>query len=115
MIKPNLLPQCSRGFIPLPYHKCTNRKLAIKWRASLNRAINSVGKLILLAQFLQGATLTVVAVVAFILIGLILTAMILYTKKQLVRVTPCQIKINEDDKLTKNVAGGQTLLSRINR
>ncbi len=66
-----------------------------------------------LAQFIQGLTLTLVAVAAFVIIGLILTAMILYTKKKLVRTAPCCIRINEDPELTKTVAGGQTLLSAL--
>lgn len=65
------------------------------------------------AQFLQGLTLSITAVVAFVIIGLVLTAMILLTKKKLVRTEPCQIKINEDAVLTKTVAGGQTLLSAL--
>lgn len=67
--------------------------------------------MIFLAQFTQGFLLVAIAVVAFILIGLALTAMILFTKKKLVRTAPCQIRINEDPDLTKTVAGGQTLLS----
>jgi len=66
-----------------------------------------------LAQFLQGLTLSVTAIVAFVLIGLGLTAMILFTKKKLVRTAPCMIKINEDEELTKTVPGGQTLLSAL--
>lgn len=65
------------------------------------------------AQFIQGLTLASIAVLAFIIIGLILTAMILFTKKKLVRTAPCQIKINEDEELTKTVPGGQTLLSAL--
>ncbi len=68
-----------------------------------------------LAQFVQGFTLAVTASIAFIVIGLILTIMILFTKKKLVRTAPCEIKINEDEKLTKTVAGGQTLLSALTR
>lgn len=66
-----------------------------------------------LAQFVQGLTLSIVAVCAFIVIGLILTAMILYTKKKLVRTALCTITINEDATLTKTVEGGQTLLSAL--
>ena len=71
--------------------------------------------MILIAQFVQGFTLAIVAVIAFIVIGLALTAMILYTRKKLVRTAPCQIKINEDESLTKTVVGGQTLLSALTR
>ncbi|MCH9626211.1 MAG: Na(+)-translocating NADH-quinone reductase subunit F [Chlamydiales bacterium] len=67
----------------------------------------------ILAQFVQGVTLVIVAVVAFVVIGLALTAMILFTKKKLVRTVPCKIKINEDESLDKTVAGGQTLLSAL--
>lgn len=66
-----------------------------------------------LGQFLEGVTLAIVAAIAFISVGLILTAMILLTKKKLVRTAPCQIKINEDESLTKIVPGGQTLLSAL--
>lgn len=69
--------------------------------------------MMLLAQFVQGLTLALVAVIAFIVIGLALTAMILFTKKKLVRTAPCTIKINDDHSLTKTVAGGQTLLSAL--
>lgn len=64
-------------------------------------------------QFVQGLTLAIVAAIAFIVIGLALTAMILFTKKKLVRTAPCKIKINEDESLTKTVAGGQTLLAAL--
>lgn len=67
----------------------------------------------MLAQFSQGITLTIVAIVAFVVIGLGLTAMILITKKKLVRTAPCKIRINEDEALTKIVPGGQTLLSAL--
>lgn len=67
----------------------------------------------ILAQFVQGLTLAIVAVIAFSVIGLALTIMILFTKKKLVRTAPCKIKINENKDLTKTVAGGQTLLSAL--
>jgi Na+-transporting NADH:ubiquinone oxidoreductase subunit F len=67
----------------------------------------------ILGQFVQGLTLAIVAAIAFIVIGLLLTIMILFTKKKLVRTAPCKIRINEDDSLTKTVAGGQTLLSAL--
>lgn len=67
----------------------------------------------LLAQFTQGLALTLVAVIAFVLIGISLTTLILITKKKLVRTAPCKIRINEDESLTKTVAGGQTLLSAL--
>ncbi|MCC5831534.1 MAG: NADH:ubiquinone reductase (Na(+)-transporting) subunit F [Chlamydiales bacterium] len=67
----------------------------------------------IVAQFVQGLTLALVAISAFIVIGLALTVMILFTKKKLVRTAPCEIRINEDESLTKTVAGGQTLLSAL--
>jgi Na+-transporting NADH:ubiquinone oxidoreductase subunit F len=66
-----------------------------------------------LARFLQGLTLSLTAVVSFVLIGLGLAAMILMTKKKFVRTTPCEIKINEDENLTKTIPGGQSLLSAL--
>ncbi len=67
----------------------------------------------MLGQFVEGFTLVIAAAVAFIVIGLALTVMILYTKKKLVRTTPCQIRINDDPDLTKTVAGSQTLLAAL--
>ncbi|MFZ0565086.1 MAG: NADH:ubiquinone reductase (Na(+)-transporting) subunit F [Chlamydiales bacterium] len=67
----------------------------------------------MIAQFIQGIALVVVAVVAFIVIGLALTALILLTRKKLVRTAPCKIYINEEESLTKTVEGGQTLLSAL--
>jgi Na+-transporting NADH:ubiquinone oxidoreductase subunit F len=69
--------------------------------------------MLLFASFMQGLLVSVTAVSAFLLIGLFLTAMILLTKKKLVRTAPCKIKINEDESLTKTVSGGQTLLSAL--
>lgn len=66
-----------------------------------------------LAQWSQGITLYFTAVVAFVLIGLGLTAMILFTRGKLVRTAPCLIKINEDHTLSKQVVGGQSLLSAL--
>jgi len=53
------------------------------------------------------------AALSFIGIGLLLTVMILTTKKFLVSTAPCRIEINDDDELTKEVDGGQTLLSAL--
>ena len=69
--------------------------------------------MLIFAQFLQGFTVVTVAIVAFVLIGLILTSLILFTKKKLVRTAPCKICINDNDDLTKTVSGGQTLLSAL--
>ena len=66
-----------------------------------------------LASLFQGLTLILAAVTAFGIICLILTVMILYTKKKLVRTVPCLIKINEDPALSKTVTGGQTLLAAL--
>lgn len=62
---------------------------------------------------LQGFLVTSIAVMAFLLIVLLLTLAILYTKRKLVRTEPCCIRINEDETLTKTVDGGQTLLSAL--
>jgi len=67
------------------------------------------------AQFTQGFALVVVAIVAFIVIGLALTVLILFTRKKLVRTAPCKIQINEEESLTKIVDGGQTLLAALTR
>lgn len=67
----------------------------------------------LFASFVQGLLVTSIAVSAFLIIGVFLTIAILYTKRRLVRSAPCQIKINEDESLTKVVSGGQTLLSAL--
>ncbi|MBA3957830.1 MAG: NADH:ubiquinone reductase (Na(+)-transporting) subunit F [Parachlamydiaceae bacterium] len=54
--------------------------------------------------------LSVYAVAAFVLIGVGLTIMILFTKAKLVSDAACNIAINNDPGLTKHVAGGGTLL-----
>lgn len=64
-------------------------------------------------EFFQGVEIALLAVVAFVGIGLLLTAMILYARKKLVQTTACKICINEDPNLTKTVEGGQTLLSAL--
>ena len=63
--------------------------------------------------FFQGLTVTGFAVAAFIVIGILLTAMILYIRKKFVRTAPCKLEINEDGSLTKTVSGGQTLLAAL--
>lgn len=65
--------------------------------------------------FLQGFTLSIVAVTAFVIIGLVLTWMILFTKGKLINAAACRIKINNDDSLTKTVAGGETLLAAVSK
>jgi Na+-transporting NADH:ubiquinone oxidoreductase subunit F len=63
--------------------------------------------------FSQGASLVALSVTAFVVICLLLTSMILFVKRKLVRSEACRIKINEDESLTKTVLGGQTLLSAL--
>ncbi len=63
--------------------------------------------------FFQGLTVTGFAVAAFIGIGILLTAMILFIRKKFVRTAPCKLEINEDVSLTKTVPGGQTLLAAL--
>jgi len=55
-------------------------------------------------------TLSLYAIAAFVVIGVGLAALILFTKAKLVSNELCQIKINEDASLTKDVPGGNTLL-----
>jgi len=57
--------------------------------------------------------LTLYAVVAFVIIGLLLTGMILFTKAKFVTAEECTISINDDDSLTKTVRGGGTLLNAL--
>ena len=55
--------------------------------------------------------LSIFAAVAFVLIGFLLTGMILYARGRLISTAPCHILINEKE--TKEVAGGQTLLAAL--
>ena len=73
------------------------------------------GQMAIFAQFAHGLIIVTVAIAAFVIIGLLLTALILFTKKKLVRTAPCTICVNDDENLTKVVAGGQTLLSALSR
>lgn len=57
--------------------------------------------------------LTLYSTIAFLAIGLGLTAMILFTKAKFVKSEKCQIQINNDPELTKTVNGGVTLLSAL--
>ena len=57
--------------------------------------------------------LAVVAVIAFVIIGVLLASMILATKAKLVSTEECKIFINEDESLTKSTPGGVTLLSAL--
>jgi Na+-transporting NADH:ubiquinone oxidoreductase subunit F len=65
------------------------------------------------SQFFEGLTITLIAIGAFMIIGIILTLMILYTKKKLVRTDACVLRINENPSLSKTVSGGQTLLAAL--
>lgn len=53
------------------------------------------------------------AVIAFTLIGVGLTAMILFVKAKFIRAEACKIFINNNEELTKNVLGGGTLLATL--
>ncbi len=57
--------------------------------------------------------LALAAIIAFTGVGLLLTFMILSARARLVSTAPCKIIINEDEKLTKEVKGGQTLLAAL--
>jgi len=68
---------------------------------------------IIFSSLMEGGEITLLAVAAFVIVGLLLTGMILFTRKKLVRTEACKIAINEDEDLTKVVEGGQTLLSAL--
>ena len=53
------------------------------------------------------------AIVAFILIGVGLAAMILFTKAKFVSTEACTVYINDDPSLTKTIPGGDTLLTSL--
>jgi Na+-transporting NADH:ubiquinone oxidoreductase subunit F len=53
------------------------------------------------------------SVAAFVIVGLLLTALILFTRARLVSEAECAITINDDPNLSKSAAGGQTLLSAL--
>lgn len=54
-----------------------------------------------------------VASAAFCTLGLVLVAVILLSRKFLIKVHPCKLRINNDDSLTKTVDSGKTLLSSL--
>lgn len=54
--------------------------------------------------------LSVYAIVAFVVIGVGLASLILFTKAKLVSNEACKIKVNNDDSMTKAVQAGGTLL-----
>jgi Na+-transporting NADH:ubiquinone oxidoreductase subunit F len=55
-------------------------------------------------------SLVLYAIAAFVIIGTGLAGIILFTRSKFINDDACTIKINEDPKLTKTVAGGNTLL-----
>ncbi|WP_079989465.1 NADH:ubiquinone reductase (Na(+)-transporting) subunit F [Candidatus Protochlamydia phocaeensis] len=57
--------------------------------------------------------LSLYAITAFVVIGVGLTALILFTKAKFVSSDMCTIKINEDEALTIHTPGGGTLLSAL--
>lgn len=54
--------------------------------------------------------LSLYAIAAFVIIGVGLVGMILFTKAKLVSTEACTLTINDDPALTKTVAGGSTVL-----
>jgi Na+-transporting NADH:ubiquinone oxidoreductase subunit F len=65
-----------------------------------------------LAQWIgMDPLLTIYAIIAFILIGVGLAGIILFTRAKLIRSDLCTIKVNEDEKLTIRTMGGGTLLT----
>lgn len=58
-------------------------------------------------------TLSLFATLAFIGIGLFLTALILFARAKLLSKALCRVFINEKPELTKEVTGGQTLLTTL--
>lgn len=56
-------------------------------------------------------TLSLVAIIAFIIIGLGLSFMILFVRSKLVSTAPCIVEINSDPDLKKELSAGQTLLA----
>lgn len=57
--------------------------------------------------------LSLYAIIAFIIIGVALASMILFTRAKFVKTDLCKISINEDEQLSKKVAGGGTLLNTL--
>ncbi|QVE49411.1 NADH:ubiquinone reductase (Na(+)-transporting) subunit F [Chlamydia crocodili] len=63
--------------------------------------------------WLSGLYFISIASLVFCVIGLILSGIILISRKFLVKIHPCKLKINDDDSLTKTVDSGRTLLSSL--
>lgn len=57
--------------------------------------------------------LVIYAITAFILVGVGLAGLILFTRAKLITSEICKIKINDDPSLAKNVLGGGTLLTAL--
>jgi Na+-transporting NADH:ubiquinone oxidoreductase subunit F len=57
--------------------------------------------------------LTLYAVGAFVVIGLLLAGIILFTKDKLVSTAPCEVDINDDPNLSFSAPGGGTLLNAL--
>ena len=57
--------------------------------------------------------LAIIAILAFVIIGVLLSAMILFTKNKLVSTEDCKILVNEDPSMTKTTPGGVTLLDAL--
>ena len=57
--------------------------------------------------------ISIFAVLAFALIGAVLSSMILITRNKLIGFKPCKILINEDENLTKTAKTGSTLLEAL--
>ncbi len=63
--------------------------------------------------FWEDVALIAIAALVFILVGLALAIMILIIRKRLIPSEDLKIRINEDESLTKEAKGGQTLLSAL--
>ena len=65
------------------------------------------------ADFPLDIRLMTYSVIAFIVIGVGLASMILFTKDKLVSTEECKIFINDDPEMTKETPGGETLLAAL--
>lgn len=69
---------------------------------------------VVIAEFLGiDPFLSLYAIIAFVLIGVGLAGLILYTRAKFVGSEMCTIKINQDDSLTIHTPGGGTLLNAL--
>lgn len=69
-----------------------------------------IGIMLCLAILGIDPILSIYAIAAFVIIGVGLAGIILFTKAKFVSKSECQIRINDDPALTRTVAGGNTLL-----